>query len=65
MRTDDVVEIFGSKKKLAKAIGLTPSSVYQWGEEVPASRRQSVRMAMREKAALMEAEAAKLFHAAL
>lgn len=60
MRTDEAVEIFGTQKALAAAIGISPSAVYQWGEFVPKSRQQSVRLAMRAKAEQMEADAAKL-----
>ena len=60
MRTDDAVDIFGTKDALAKAIGISPSAVYQWGDEVPMSRRQSVRLAMRARAEEMEREAKQL-----
>ena len=60
MRTDDAVDIFGTKDALAKAIGISPSAVYQWGDEVPMSRRQSVRLAMRARAEEMEREAKEL-----
>lgn len=65
MRTDEAVEVFGSQKALAAAIGISPSAVYQWGDMVPMSRRQSVRLAMRAKAEQMEAEAVRLRAAAL
>lgn len=60
MRTQEAVEIFGSQKALAAAIGISPSAVYQWGDTVPMSRRQSIRLAMRAKAEEMEAEAVRL-----
>lgn len=60
MRTDEAVEIFGTQKALAAAIGISPSAVYQWGEFVPKPRQQSVRLAMCAKAEQMEADAAKL-----
>ena len=60
MRTEEAVKIFGTQKALAEAIGVSHSAVYKWGELVPASRLQSVRMAMRERAEQMEAEAVKL-----
>lgn len=60
MRTDDAVDIFGTKDALAKAIGISPSAVYQWGDDVPLSRRQSVRLAMRARAEEMEREAERL-----
>lgn len=57
MRTQEAVEIFRTKEALAKAIGISPSAVYQWGEVVPPSRRESIRLAMRAKAEDMEREA--------
>lgn len=60
MRTEDAVEIFGNKIALAEAIGISASAVYQWGSEIPMSRRQSVRMAIKERAEQLEQEAADL-----
>ena len=60
MRTEDAVEVFRTKEALAKAIGISPSAVYQWGDTVPPSRRESIRLAMRAKADDMEREAAEL-----
>ncbi len=60
MRTEDAVEVFKTKEALAKAIGISPSAVYQWGDIVPKSRRESIRLAMRAKAEDMEREAKQL-----
>lgn len=60
MKLDDAVEIFGSKDAVAKAIGISPSAVYQWGADIPKSRRQSVRLAMRERADQLEKQAERL-----
>lgn len=60
MRTEEAVKIFGNKKALGEAIGISQSAVQKWGELVPASRVQSVRMAMRERAEQLEAEAERL-----
>lgn len=65
MRTEEAVEIFRTKEALAKAIGISPSAVYQWGETVPMSRRESIRLAMRAKADDMEREARELREAAM
>lgn len=65
MRTEEAVEVFGTKDALAKAIGISPSAVYQWGDVVPASRRGSVRLAMRARAEDMEREAKRLRQAAM
>lgn len=65
MRTDQTLEFFGgSARELALAIGITPSAVAQWGRDVPMSRRQSVRMAMKERAERLELEARTLRRAA-
>lgn len=60
MRTEDAVEIFGTQKALAAAIGISPSAVYQWGDIIPISRRKSVRLAMQARATQLEKEAASL-----
>jgi len=60
MRTDETIAYFGDQTALAKAIGITPAAVSQWGKEVPISRRLSVRMAMRERADNLEREAKRI-----
>lgn len=60
MRKDDAISYFGSASELARAIGVTPGLVCQWKTEVPKSRRQSVRLAMRERANELEKQAARL-----
>lgn len=37
--TDDCIKFFGSKAKLAEALGIEPPSVYTWGEHPPALRQ--------------------------
>lgn len=65
MRKDEVMALFdGSPSELSKAIGLTVSAINQWGPYVPNSRRESVRLAMRERANQLEAQAKKLRRAA-
>lgn len=65
MRKDEVMAFFdGSPSELSKAIGLTVSAINQWGPYVPNSRRESVRLAMRERANQLEAQAKKLRRAA-
>ena len=60
MRVEEVLEYFDTKQHIARAIGISESAVYQWGELVPMSRRQSVRMAMKERANDLELEAKRL-----
>lgn len=64
MRTDETIEYFGDQTALAKAIGISPAAVSQWGKEVPMSRRTSVRLAMRERADQLEKEAKRIRRAA-
>ncbi len=40
--TAKVIAAFGNKSKVAKAVGITPHAVYQWGEYVPDSRRYHI-----------------------
>lgn len=39
VKTKTVVDYFGSKKKVAKALGITPSAVTMWGEVIPELRQ--------------------------
>ena len=65
MRKDKVLEFFdGSPSELSRAINLTVSAINQWGPTVPASRRDHVRKAMKERADQLEAKAKKLRKAA-
>lgn len=64
MNTKEIIEYFGSVKSLANAIGVTQSAINQWSLTVPMSRRTSVRLAMRERANELEAEAKRLRRAA-
>lgn len=42
MKTKQAAEFFGSKKKLAAALGISPSAVTMWGEEVPELRQYQI-----------------------
>ncbi|RAU43459.1 MULTISPECIES: Cro/CI family transcriptional regulator [unclassified Pseudomonas] len=39
MKTKEVAAHFGSKTKLAEALGISPSAVTMWGETVPEGRQ--------------------------
>jgi hypothetical protein len=39
MKTKEVAAYFGSKTKLAEALGISPSAVTMWGETVPEGRQ--------------------------
>ncbi|WP_018693556.1 Cro/CI family transcriptional regulator [Algicola sagamiensis] len=38
MKKAEAVKHFGDTKKLARALNITPSSIYQWGETIPPLR---------------------------
>lgn len=42
MKTKTAADFFGSKKKLADALGISPSAVTMWGEEVPELRQYQI-----------------------
>jgi DNA-binding transcriptional regulator YdaS (Cro superfamily) len=42
MKTQEAADFFGSKSKLAKAIGIFPSAITQWGETVPLLRQYQI-----------------------
>lgn len=46
MKKKELIEFFGGRDKAARAIGITGSSISQWGEDVPANRMVGVRLAM-------------------
>lgn len=64
MNTKETVEYFGDRATLSKAIGISVQAIAQWPDTVPRSRRESVRQAMKERAAELEAKAKMLRRAA-
>lgn len=44
MKTLDAANFFGSKTKLAAALGIQPSAVSMWGEVVPVSRQYQIQI---------------------
>lgn len=42
MKTKQAADFFGSKKKLASALGISPSAVTMWGEDVPELRQYQI-----------------------
>lgn len=42
MNMTDAVAHFGSKKKLADALGISPSAVTMWGESIPELRQYQI-----------------------
>jgi DNA-binding transcriptional regulator YdaS (Cro superfamily) len=42
MKTQHAIEFFGTAAELAKALGITPGAISQWGEDVPALRAYQI-----------------------
>lgn len=42
MRTRDVIEYFGSQAAVARALGIKPPSVAEWGDVVPPLRQLQI-----------------------
>ncbi|ATH82858.1 Cro/Cl family transcriptional regulator [Ectopseudomonas mendocina] len=49
MKTKSAADFFGSKKKLAEALGISPSAVTMWGDEVPELRQYQIERLTRGK----------------
>jgi DNA-binding transcriptional regulator YdaS (Cro superfamily) len=50
MKTLDAVERYGSKKALAKKLGITPQAISQWGDDMPELQALKLEKLEREKA---------------
>lgn len=44
MKTQDAIDRMGSAKALADLLGITPSAISQWGENVPETRIWQLRV---------------------
>lgn len=49
MNINDAIKHFGSKTKLAAALGINPSAVTQWGEAIPATRQFQIQVISKNK----------------
>lgn len=49
MNMTDAIKYFGSKTKLAAALGISPSAVTMWGETVPESRQYQLQVLTKGK----------------
>lgn len=49
MKTADVAAHFGGKKKLAEALGIQPSAVSMWGQDVPEARQYQIQVITKGK----------------
>lgn len=64
MNTKETVEYFGDRATLSKAIGISVQAIAQWPDSVPLSRREAVRLAMKDRAEQLEQAAKRLRKAA-
>jgi hypothetical protein len=44
MKTQQAIELAGNAAALAKLLGITPSAITQWGENVPEKRVWQIRL---------------------
>jgi len=58
MTIDEAVAHFGSKTKLAKALGINPSAVTMWGETIPEVRQYQIQVFSKGKLKADRKEAA-------
>lgn len=49
MNMNQAIQHFGSKKKLAEALGIRPSAVTQWGESIPVGRQYQLQVISKNK----------------
>lgn len=42
MKTDHAIRFFGSRRKMAEALGITTQAIYQWGDEIPRLRSYEI-----------------------
>ena len=54
---DDAVRLFGSKSKLARALGITPQALNNWGEYVPELRVYKLKETYPDEVAVLTAQA--------
>lgn len=49
MKTEDAAKWFGGKRKMADALGISPSAVTQWGDTVPEVRQYQIQVLSKGK----------------
>lgn len=49
MNMNEAIQHFGSKKKLAEALGIRPSAVTQWGDSIPEGRQYQLQVISKNK----------------
>lgn len=58
MKTKEAADFFGGKRKMAEALGVSPSAVSQWGEFVPLIRQYQIQVVTKGKLKAQEVPAA-------
>jgi len=51
MTTQEAIDAFGSRRKLAEALGISPQAVWKWGDTVPELRMYQIKAKLAERAA--------------
>jgi hypothetical protein len=49
MKTQEAADFFGSRVKLADALGITPASITGWGEVPPLPRQYQIQVLSKNK----------------
>ncbi|BBP82438.1 hypothetical protein PSm6_00240 [Pseudomonas solani] len=49
MNITEAISHFGSKKKIADALGIHPSAVTQWGDSIPEARQYQLQVISKNK----------------
>ena len=49
MKTQDVIDYFGSVASAADALGISHQAIYAWGESVPKGRQAHVELATKRR----------------
>lgn len=49
MKTNEAIELFGGRRELAQALGVSVQATYQWGDVVPELRVYQLRDIISEK----------------
>lgn len=58
MLTKDAIEFFGSRDKLAVALGIDRTATYHWGEHVPEQRQYQIQVITKNKLKARQKKAA-------
>jgi len=49
MTTQEAIKAFGSRRKLAEALGISPQAVWSWGETPPKLRLYQIKEKLAER----------------